>query len=392
MQLIDYLITALEKVIGVVLILLSTFAATFTSHAVVTPPLAPAVIQEASATTDSFPVASTTKKTASTPAAQDKNAPLKPIPQKSSNSVLEPAADSAGQTLTQQVSSPTDIDVNALARGSLVNILCITQASGYLHPISGSGVVVDSRGIILTNAHVGQYFLLKDYGVKNNVQCVVRIGSPAQTRYTAELLYLPPAWVSTNAPKILLNEPTGTGENDYAFLRITGTTNPSGILPPSFAALAMDASSQDTGTRTLLASYPAGLIDGLTIETNLYQSSAFTLIGALYSFDGGNQVDVFSIGGTIISQAGSSGGAVVDASSGKLLGIITTASASTTTAGRDLNAISIGHINRSLVAAGEGGVVELLSGNLAAKASAFNSNVAPTLTAQLSAELKKTLP
>ena len=31
------------------------------------------------------------------------------------------------------------------------------------NPISGSGVIVDSRGVVLTNAHVGQFFLLHDY-------------------------------------------------------------------------------------------------------------------------------------------------------------------------------------------------------------------------------------
>ena len=31
--------------------------------------------------------------------------------------------------------------------------------------ISGSGVIIDSRGVILTNAHLAEYFLLKDYKI-----------------------------------------------------------------------------------------------------------------------------------------------------------------------------------------------------------------------------------
>ncbi|MBY0293848.1 hypothetical protein K2Q08_00780, partial [Patescibacteria group bacterium] len=53
--------------------------------------------------------------------------------------------------------------VNDSARASLVNIFCLTKSGGYLYPISGSGVMITKNGIILTNAHVGQYFLLRDY-------------------------------------------------------------------------------------------------------------------------------------------------------------------------------------------------------------------------------------
>jgi hypothetical protein len=83
--------------------------------------------------------------------------------------------------------------LNAQTRSALVNILCSVGASGGVHPISGSGVFVDNRGVILTNAHIGQYFLLKDYPVQNNVDCVIRTGGPAQPHYRAKLLYLPPA-------------------------------------------------------------------------------------------------------------------------------------------------------------------------------------------------------
>ncbi len=331
-----------------------------------------------------FPTASTTSKATATSTKATAPKPTTVI------QVVTPAK----QTVTVQVQVPAqpNIDVNAMARASLVNILCTTQAGGYLNPISGSGIIIDSRGIILTNAHVAQFFLLRDYGVKNNVQCVVRVGSPAAPRYTAELMYLPTAWINANAYKILGNDNKGTGENDFAFLRITGTTDPNGQLPASFSNVPMEAGVVDTGYQMLLASYPAGFIDGLTIEKNLYASSAFSSVGQLYSFDESDHVDVFSIGGTIVSQAGSSGGAVIDAHSGKLDGIIATASASSTTSGRDLNAISTNYINRVLIANGEGGVVGLLSQNAASKAASFNKNVAPGLIVQLSAELKKLQP
>ena len=55
---------------------------------------------------------------------------------------------------------------------------------------------------------------------------------------------------------------------------------------------------------------------------------------------------------------------------------------------RDLRALSLSHIDKSLAKGGMGGVVELIRGDLAAKAAAFKAGVAPGLTAQLEAALR----
>lgn len=319
---------------------------------------------------------------------------------KSSGLPSEPSVSregSAGQTFSPGVASPSKGDsaetpsakptptaptfsteeLNAKARASLVNILCTTAAGGSFNPISGSGVIIDSRGIILTNAHVAQYFLLRDYPIANNVTCVVRTGSPAQPRYKAELMYLPPSWIAANAAKISSSTPTGTGQNDFAFLRIIGTTNPSASLPDSFPALPMESGDPDTGNPMLLAAYPAGFLGGVSITLNLYITSAVATVGQLYDFSGDNSnVDLMSLGGTVVSQAGSSGGAVVN-TEGKLNGIIVTEVPAATTAGRDLRAITIGHIDRSLIAEGQNGILGLLAHDPATFAAAFNAALAP---------------
>jgi hypothetical protein len=280
--------------------------------------------------------------------------------------------------------SKSEAEVNTDTRAALVNILCTTKYGGYLQPISGSGVMVDSRGIVLTNAHVGQYFLLRNYGVQDNIDCVIRTGSPAQPRYRATLLYLPPAWIADNASQLVAAQAQGTGKNDYALLLITGTTDPSGTLPASFAHVAMDLSYPSLGEQMLLAAYPAGFLSGEIITKALYASSALAYATQLYSFDDDlTKVDLFSIGGTILSQAGSSGGAVVRRSDGKLLGVIATATIADSTSQRDLRAITISHINASLKAGGKVGLAELLSGDVSAKATTFNTDVAPGLTKQL---------
>lgn len=269
--------------------------------------------------------------------------------------------------------------LNTQTREALVNILCTTKAGGYFKPISGSGVMVDSRGVVLTNAHVAQYFLLRDYPIEGNVDCILRTGSPARTMYQAELLYLPPAWVDANASQIAREQGTGTGEHDYAFLRITGPSVP---FPTSFPALAMTGSLPVPREDMLLAAYPAGFLDGQMITLNLFITSAYAAVRELFTFNDRQQVDLFSIGGTVVSQGGSSGGAVVRATDGKLAGIIVTSTVATSTAQRDLRAITIAHINRSLAAEGQGGLAEFLSQNISDAAAAFASSTAP-------AELKK---
>jgi hypothetical protein len=277
--------------------------------------------------------------------------------------------------------------VNASLRTSLVNILCTTSNGGLFRPISGSGIIIDTRGIILTNAHVAQFLLLQDYPSKNNIQCVVRTGSPAQAKYTAELLYVPSRWIGDNASQLKSSVETGTGENDYALLRITGTTS-GAPLPSSFPAVAVGLDDPSEGEETVVAAYPAQFLGGNTIQTNLYASSAVTPIHSLYTF-GSNTIDAFSVGSTVVSQSGSSGGAVARLQDGALVGIIATATAGDSTSARDLHAISLSYIDRSLKALGKGGLVHfLLDGDIATKAADFNANVAPQLTQQLIEGLK----
>jgi hypothetical protein len=292
----------------------------------------------------------------------------------------KPVAAKPASTTPTAVSTPlppliSPEEANTLARASIVNILCTSVGGGTVRSISGSGVIIDTRGIILTNAHIAQYFLLKDYPSANSVDCVVRIGSPAEPRYHAVLLYLPAAWIDANASQIKAEHGTGTGENDYAFLQITSTTNPASALPASFTNIGMAAYNPNTGDAVLIAGYAAGFLEGLTIEKNLYATSAFSNIGRLYTFDDPTHVDVISLGGTVVSQGGSSGGAVVRTYDGKLAGIVATATAGETTAERDLRAITIGYINRNLFDVGKGGIVEFLSGDLQKLAADFASTL-----------------
>lgn len=303
------------------------------------------------------------------------------------------SSSAAKQVATSSAATPTPApevlaaELNSQARGALVNILCLTNG-GNVHPISGSGVFVDARGVVLTNAHVGQYFLLKDYPTKNDVECTLRTGSPAEDAYRATLLYLPPAWIEANGSKITDEGAKGTGENDYAFLLVTETASGKGSLPSTFPSLSMTLDEPALDENTFLAAYPAGFLDGLSIENNLYATTAYAAVTKLFTFGTGKSVDLVSIGGTVVSQGGSSGGATVRASDGRLQGIIATATAADTTALRDLRTITLAHINRSLAQYGKGGIGGLLSQNLTQEAADFESSSAPAERAVLIGALK----
>lgn len=268
--------------------------------------------------------------------------------------------------------------INSLTRTTLVNILCTTQTGTPFGGASGSGVIVTSDGVILTNAHIGQYALLKDFnGQKNSVECTIRTGSPAYPSYKVELVFISPQWVDENKKILTSQSPTGTGEHDYAFLKIVSHVDGSPITEKLPFMPINITENVSVGSNTLLASYPAGFLGSISIEKELYQTSAITQISKLFTFSS-TSVDVISVPGTVISQKGSSGGAVVD-SAGKLIGIITTSTEADTTGGRDLRAITMAYVNRDLIKNAGTNLQSLLENSQSAS-DIFNAQIGSTLT------------
>lgn len=272
--------------------------------------------------------------------------------------------------------------VQSETRSALVNILCLSQGGG-VGSISGSGVMIDSSGVILTNAHVGQFFLLKDYPTPNNITCSIRTGSPAEDRYRGELLYISPRWIAQNAPLIKNLHATSSGAYDFAFIRITGSANQT-PLPKQFPSVPMSTDWPKQHDPVLLAGYPASFLGGESIARSLYPTLVFAAIHGLYTFDDANKKgDLVDVQGTSLSQSGSSGGAIVRQQDGAMVALIATATAGATTASRDLWAITLDHIDRAMRAESQNGIAALLTGDVAAKAKAFNTTIAPDLTKKL---------
>lgn len=301
--------------------------------------------------------------------------------------ITPPVPTPSPMAVTPPVSAPpADFEsINTFARSALVNILC-TAGGNELSPVSGSGIVVNSSGLILTNAHVAEFFLLKDYRQPNYIKCIVRTGSPAYPRYNAELVYISPAWVKDNKGLLKENNPTGTGVNDYAFIRITSAINgnPVGSLPylePSTAEVS------ELNEPVLLASYPAGFLGGVSILENLSVVSAVTTIKEFLTFDD-TSVDVISVPGTVVSQKGSSGGGVVDDNK-KLIGIISTSSDGSSTSDRDLRAITTAYINRDLQDTTGVTLTHFIAQDSAVYAQNFQASIAPGLSKLIIDELNK---
>ena len=276
--------------------------------------------------------------------------------------------------------------INAITRPALVNILCTPRNSGSLSPISGSGVIIDQRGVILTNAHVAQYVLLAQ-SAHIDLSCIIRTGAPAIARWRVEILYIPPVWVEAHAHEVTSERPTGTGEHDYALLRITSSVDGT-PLPTPFSYLPFDT-REAIGFKddsVLAVSYPAEFLASAA-QFNLYPAASVTTIGQLMTF-ATKTVDLISLGGIIEAQGGSSGGAVVNAW-GMLIALISTTSEGDTTATRDLRAITMSYIDRDLAAQTRFDLATTLGGDIALEALDFNTHIAPRLIDLYLAQLAK---
>jgi hypothetical protein len=341
-------------------------------------------VQENSSSASSSPISVDSKKATST---------SRVIPKKIDVPVV--SATTSNPSSVIQVSPPPPVSVetilpvaNVRARNAVVNVLCSAK-NQTLASITGSGVIIDSRGIILTNAHLAQYFMLQDYPNQGSIACSIRTGSPAYPRYRAELLFVSPNWIRDHSADILLNEATGTGEHDYALLRITGTIDGS-TLPDAFPSISPETNfySVTKDAPVIIAGYPAGFLGSVAVERDLYLASAISTIQDLFTFSDANTKDLVSVGGTILAQKGASGGAVVGAT-GNLLGIVVTTTLASSTATRHLQAITLPYIDTALRDEAGMSIRDILSGDLEAKAESFRVTLLPVLRSLLVKAIEK---
>lgn len=345
------------------------------------------------ATSVPAPIHTSSSEKKDTQKADDKDITPAPISDSAQTPDITTLTERVKETISSFVppmtTAPDPEMLNEQARAALVNILCVAETDSMLGSITGSGIIIDPRGIIITNAHIGEYFLLENYPRKNSLDCVIRTGAPAAIAYDAELLYISPQWVRDNAHTITDENPEGTGENDFALLRITSSRTQV-PLPPQFRFIAPDTSDETLvkGSPVLLASYPAGFLGGIIIQKELWPASAVSSIMQVFTFKTGS-IDLISVGGSVIAQKGSSGSGVIDMRTSKMTALVSTTSAGDTTAMRDLNAITLAHVNKSIFMDLGIELQTFLAGDPIAQAALFSQTLFPTLRELLTQTLKK---
>ena len=249
-------------------------------------------------------------------------------------------------TTTSPIVTPPEVKETReeYLKARVVNIICLP--GGGLPGSSGTGVVIDPRGLVLTVAHVGQGFLLRDYPTKGSGTCYIRTGSPAKNAYSADLVYISPSWIHENKATFLEKMPTGTGENDFAILAITGTLT-STPVPSSlpYIPLVPTKTRVRVGDEVGTGSYAAEFLTSSQIRSALYPTIKFAKVDDLFTF-GHTTVDLFSVAAGSAAQEGSSGGAVINGDK-FLIGVISTRTAKADLSLRSLQALTMDHVRRS---------------------------------------------
>jgi S1-C subfamily serine protease len=357
--------------------------------------LPPTGIPEIMITSTSTPrVATSTPQAPSSPVTKTPPKKTPPPPKTSTSTTLTPTFPSLPQinlpsfsfgattTPVQPTTTPSSwSEVDSRSRDAIVNIVCFNLTRNLITVTTGSGVIIDPRGVILTNAHVAQYFLF----TKNNeagltdYSCTIRKGNVATAAYTAELLYIPRSWITRNSDVYRSQHARGTGERDYAFLLITGHTNPTLSLPSTFSYVAPNTLEKavDVGSDVLLAGYPANSLTTFSLESALGLTTEVRMIEDVYTF-GGQTLDIIATNETKLAHQGSSGGGVLDKNA-KVVGLMV--STGTSRSGSvNINALTLSYISRHLDEETGRTLQGLLSGNLKEKVTIFKETEASLRT------------
>ncbi|MEN9920234.1 MAG: Trypsin-like peptidase domain [Candidatus Parcubacteria bacterium] len=262
---------------------------------------------------------------------------------------------------------------------ALVNIFCTVKTETSIRTTTGTGFFIDPDGVIMTNAHIAQFLLLENTDSFGDAECIIRTGSPASPEYTADLLYIPPAWIQENASLINDAKPMGTGERDYALLYVSGGFNDE-PLPAVFPALSFDSDLLPVSTKdnsVTAAGYPARDLLEHGANSDLLARSALTSISELYTF-GSNYADVFSVRGSIVGAEGASGGPIVN-EDGEVIGMIATRGNDEADGEGSLRAITLSHVERTIEEETGFSLQENINGDLPYRAEIFAKTLTPFL-------------
>lgn len=259
---------------------------------------------------------------------------------------------------------------------AVVNLYCRLKSGNKIYTTTGSGVFISERGVILTNAHVAQYFLFTEGKGRVRGTCDVRTGSPAKAAYTAELLYLPTTWIAENTEALKSKQPRGTGEGDFALLYVTGAAR-GNVVPTQFPYLQPSFLAPAEGDIVTIAGYPTYDKKAKDIQRGLGLVTTTSSITNVRAFSpSGTIPEVMTIASSTAASAGISGGPVIREDR-TLAGIVSTKSDT------QLRAVTPFHMNSYVVKETGTTLTGMLLGDLAARAATNRALIAPKQVLQL---------
>ena len=263
--------------------------------------------------------------------------PVKPIPPPVADILVPVPVPPA--TTTPTPLPPSDAELYARISGAAVQIFCTAPDKLY----SASGVIVNSGGLILTNAHVAE--IVKNVGEAN---CTARHGNPAWEFSGVQHVY------TANAePKI---PGTTVSQRDFAFLRLVAPREQFGS-----AAVAVLLVVEGVSLYTL--GYPSEFLQNITAFSNSNLVFSRLRIDNYADLDGDlTTVEGYVSKGGLALQQGSSGTALFDGE-GRILGIIFATTKGTTTADREGVALAMPYINRIMKLETGQGLPEFIAGH-----------------------------
>lgn len=269
-------------------------------------------------------------------------------------------------------------------KDATVNIYCTYKKGSKLYSTTGSGVFVESRGIILTNAHVALPLLLEDKKGKSLASCSIRTGSPAKELYPVKLLYMSPKWIDENMDALKEKRLRGSGAYDAALLYVDAPRL--GMRPLTFTALPIAATTLGLveGAQVTAAGYPAEGKSFKQVRSKLTQVTADATVTATRTFTRPH-TDVIVLSESKAGASGVSGGPVVS-TDGQLAALTTAVedSGSKKSKERSIRAITLPYISRFVSEETGMPLSVVLLGSISDLALRTDSSLTPELRKELS--------